>query len=244
MAGTVPDEDDAFEAEHELAFAQGSERLPWLESDDDDDEPSGVDTGRLVAFAAIGLLAVVVLLGALWWLSRARPESADVAEGSVIEAPAGPYKVKPADPRGRAVAGTGDTSFEVAEGKQVEGRIAEAPPPVPSPSPAPSVAPSPSIAREPQAAATPKPKQAAATPVPSGIGVQVGAYSTHASAEAGWTQLSGRLAPLKGRSHRVIEGTADSGTVFRVQAVAGTVAEAEALCRSIKNAGGDCQVKR
>jgi hypothetical protein len=78
----------------------------------------------------------------------------------------------------------------------------------------------------------------------SGIGVQVGAYSTRAAAEAGWTQLSGRIEPLQGRSHRVVEGTADSGTIYRLQAVAGTVAEADALCRSIKASGGDCQVKR
>ena len=242
MAGTESDEDEAFEAEQELAFADGKERLPWLESDDDEDEPSGVDSGRLIAFAVVGLMAVVVLLGALWWLTRARPDGGtQVAEGSVIEAPPGPYKVKPANPGGRAVAGTGDTSFEVAEGRQVEGRIAETPPA--SATPTPSAPPSPSIEREPKAAPKPTPT-AKPTPVPTGIGVQVGAYSTRASAEAGWTKLAGRLAPLKGRSHRVLEGTADSGTVFRVQAVAGTPNEAEALCRSIKSAGGDCQVKR
>jgi len=74
MAGTESDEDEAFEAEQELAFADGKERLPWLESDDDEDEPSGVDSGRLIAFAVVGLMAVVVLLGALWWLTRARPD--------------------------------------------------------------------------------------------------------------------------------------------------------------------------
>jgi len=240
MAGTESDEDEAFEAEQELAFADGKERLPWLESDDDEDEPSGVDSGRLIAFAVVGLMAVVVLLGALWWLTRARPETTEIADAGTIEAPAGPYKVKPANPGGRAVAGTGDTSFEVAEGRQVEGRIAETPAPAPSP----SAAPSPSIERERKDAAPsvrPTPK---ATPVPSGIGVQVGAFSSRSAAEAGWTQLSGRLEPLKGRSHRILEGTADSGTVFRLQAVAGSAGEADALCRSIKSAGGDCQVKR
>ena len=241
MAGTDGEEGQAFEAEQELAFAGGNERLPWLESDDDEDARPGVDAGRLIAFGVIGLVVVVVLLGALWWLTRAHRETAEVADGTVIEAPAGPYKVKPANPGGRAVAGTGDTSFEVAEGKQVEGRIAETPPPAPTPTPAPS--PTPSASRGSVAVPKPKPTPKAA-PVPSGIGVQVAAYSTRAGAEAGWTQLSGRLAPLKGRNHRIVEGTADSGTVFRLQAVAGTAAEADALCRSIKSAGGDCQVKR
>jgi hypothetical protein len=80
--------------------------------------------------------------------------------------------------------------------------------------------------------------------VPSGIGVQVGAYSSRAAAEAGWTQLSARITPLQGRSHRVVEGTADSGTIYRLQAMAGSGDEADALCRGIKAAGGDCQVKR
>jgi hypothetical protein len=42
----------------------------------------------------------------------------------------------------------------------------------------------------------------------------------------------------------VLQGTADSGTIFRLQAVAGSASEADTLCRSIKAAGGDCQVKR
>jgi len=76
------------------------------------------------------------------------------------------------------------------------------------------------------------------------VGVQVGAYSNRAQAEAGWTQLAGRFEALQGRNHRVLEGTADSGTIYRLQAVAGSAAEADTLCRSIKAAGGDCQVKR
>ena len=239
MAGTVPPADDAFEAEQELAFADGAERLPWLESDDDEDESAGVDTGRMVAFAVLGLMALVILLGALWWFTHARRAEPETADGGIIEAPAGPYKSKPANPGGLAVAGTGDTSFEVAAGKQVEGRIAETPAPTPSAAPSPA----PSIARDQKPVPKSRPS-AAASPVASGIGVQVGAYSTHAAAEAGWTQLSSRLEPLKGRNHRIVEGTADSGTVFRLQAVAGTASEADSLCRSIKGAGGDCQVKR
>jgi hypothetical protein len=42
----------------------------------------------------------------------------------------------------------------------------------------------------------------------------------------------------------VVEGVADSGTIYRLQALAGSVAEAETLCQSLKAAGGDCQVKR
>jgi hypothetical protein len=224
---TLPGDADTIEAEEQLALADGEERLPWLESDDEDIEP-GVDTGRIMAFAAVGLLALVLLLGALWWFIGDRADEELVADGSTIEAPDEPYRTRPDDPGGQQVAGTGDTSFEIGEGQAVEGRIAGS-----------GDAPAPSIDRERAAAPSD-----AAKPVARGIGVQVGAYSSREAAETGWTTLSGRIDALQGRNHRVIQGTADSGTIYRLQALAGTLVEAETLCRTIKAAGGDCQVKR
>jgi len=225
--GSVPGDGETIETEEQLALADGEERLPWLESDDEDEQP-GVDTGRIVAFGAVGALALVLLLGALWWFTGDRADEELVADGGVIEAPDEPYRTRPDAPGGQQVAGTGDTSFEVGEGKTREGRIAGS-----------GDAPAPSIDRE-QADTSDAP----ATPASSGIGVQVGAYSSREAAESGWTTLAGRIGALQGRSHRVVQGTADSGTIFRLQAVAGTVAEAETLCRNIKAQGGDCQVKR
>jgi hypothetical protein len=221
------DDESPVEAEEQLELADGEERLPWLESDDDDEQP-GVDTGRLIAFASVGLLAVVLALGALWLFTRDSTDEELVADGSTIEAPDEPYRTRPADPGGREVAGTGDTSFEVAEGETVEGQIAGS-----------GDAPTPSIDREQGDTPAAAPSAAA-----GGIGVQVGAYSSRAAAETGWSQLSGRIDALQGRSHRIVLGTADSGTIFRLQAVAGSSAEADTLCRSIRSEGGDCQVKR
>lgn len=213
------------EFEREFAFADSDERLPWLESDDDDLEQASVDTGRIASFLALALLVVVLIAGTLWFFLREKPEAL-VADGSVIEAPDEPYRTRPENPGGRQVAGTGDTSFEVAEGKRVEGKIVE------------PAAPSPSIDRE-------QAQGDAAPAAPSGaIGVQVGAYLSREAAEAGWSTLSARLEPLQGRNHRVVEGMADAGKVFRLQALAGSLAEAQALCATIKSSGGDCQVKR
>ena len=224
-AGPV-DLDDEGEFESELELTGGDERLPWLESDEEPEQP-GVDTGRVIAFALLGLLAVLIAVGALWLFLREDGSEALVADGSVIEAPDEPYRTRPDDPGGQQVAGTGNTSFEVAEGRQVEGQIAEVPPP------------SPSIDLEQAEGSTPEP-----TPATSSVGVQVGAYLSRAAAEAGWSTLTARLEPLQGRSHRVVEGMADSGRVYRLQALAGSVDEAQTLCESIKAAGGDCQVKR
>ena len=156
--------------------------------------------------------------------------------------------MRPDQAGGTQVAGTGDLSFEVGEGEGRESRIAsnDAAPsldvdqaPATGTPTGPGATPTPGVATTPAPAATRTP--AART---GGVGVQVGAYSSRASAETGWTQLSGRYSALQGLSHRVIEGTADSGTIFRLQAVASDAAAADALCRSIRSAGGDCQVKR
>lgn len=220
------DDDDPFVAEEQLTLAGGAdERLPWLESGDDYEEP-GVDTGRIVAFAAAGLLVIVLLLGTLWWFLRGDSTAETVADGSTIEAPAEPYKTRPDNGGGQQVAGTGDRSFEVAEGREVEGRIAGS-------------------GAKPEIDLAQAGESGKIVPVATGgVGVQVGAYSSREAAEAGWSALIARLPPLEGRSHRVIEGAADSGTIFRLQAVAGSVAEADSLCRSLRAAGGDCQVKR
>lgn len=217
--------------QEQLTLADADERLPWLESDDDYEQP-GVDTGRIVAFAAVGLLAVVVLLGTLYFFTRDERRAAPLADGSIIEAPDEPYKTRPEDPGGRQVEGTGDTSFEVAEGQRVDGRI-EA-----------GSAPESATDRDPPDASGGAAPSAASTSLAAGVGVQVGAYSTRAQAEAGWSQLVGRFEALQGRNHRVLEGVADSGTIYRLQAMAGSAAEADTLCRGIKAAGGDCQVKR
>jgi len=203
--------------------------LPWLESDDEFEQP-GVDTGRIVAFAAVGALALILVLGALWWFTGDRSDENLVADGSTIEAPDEPYRTRPDDPGGQQVAGTGDTSFEVGEGQTVEGRIAGS-------GEVPQFVPGPSIDRE-------QADPSASKTVPTGVGVQVGAYSSREAAETGWSTLAARIEALQGRNHRVVQGTADSGTIYRLQALAGTVAEAETLCRSVKSEGGDCQVKR
>lgn len=221
--------DGPLEADQELAFADREDRLPWLEADDDLDEP-GADTGRIIAFAAVGVLALVLIVGAIWWFSRDHGPANLVADGSTIAAPEEPYKTRPAEPGGREVEGTGDSSFKVAEGQSVEGRVA------------PTGVPAPSIDRE-QAGS--KLVETGGKIVPAaGVGVQVGAYSSRQAAETGWNELAGRYEALKGAGHRIIEGQVDGGKVFRLQAVADDAAGAEALCRSMKAAGGDCQVKR
>ncbi|MBB4857461.1 hypothetical protein HNO88_000768 [Novosphingobium chloroacetimidivorans] len=222
--------DSRFEETGELDLGEEDVRLPWLEGDDDDYEDAGSNTGQLIALVLLGLAALALIVGGIWWLQRDRPDTTLVADGETIQAPAAPYKTKPANPGGEVVAGTGDTSFAVAEGQTRQVRMG---------SDAPAPAPTPKAAASPSAAAS----EAAPADV-SGVGVQVGAYSNRESAEAGWTRLSSQYEALASVKHRIVEGRADIGTVYRLQAVPGDAAAANRLCGTLKAAGLSCQVKR
>lgn len=199
------------------------ERLPWLESADDvdlDDEEGG--NSRLIGFAVVGLIVLAALIGGVYWATN-RGQGPAGADGSLIEASKEPYKVAPSDPGGKTFAGTGDSSFKVSEGEKPGANLAGSA----SPAPAPAATPSASASAKPSAAASDK-------PLPSGVGVQIGAFSSNAAAEAAWQKLSVNHEALKGLSHRVIEGRADIGTVYRLQAVAGDLSSASALCQKLQ----------
>jgi HAMP domain-containing protein len=218
-------EDDDYVADEQLTLADDDERLPWLESGDEEDESEGVDAGRIIGFALLAVLALVAFVGGIWWFGNQRAEGTAVADGSTIEAPPGPYKERPEDPGGKQFEGTGNLAPAVGEGRSTEGRIADR---APAPAATPSAGPAPT----------------SGTPVPAGVGVQVGAYSSKADAEAGWQQLQRQTDKLASIRHRVVQGQADIGTVFRLQAVAGDAAEASRLCAALKSDGVACQVKR
>ena len=55
--------------------------------------------------------------------------------------------------------------------------------------------------------------------------------------------MSGRLSALDGVKHRILEGQADIGKVYRLQAVASDVTAAKALCSKLDAAGQPCMVK-
>lgn len=231
-AGLDPAEDETL-----LDFDDDDGALPWLESDDGIAE-EGPDTSRIIGFALFGLLALAAIIGGIWWASN-RAATGDVEpDGSVIAAPEGPYKVKPDDPGGKTFAGTGDASFKVGEGQETEGQVAAQP--APKPSPAASATPAAKPSATPETAPSATTPATASTSVP----VQVGAYSTKAQAEAGWSVLYGQHEALKGIKYRIVEGQADIGTVYRLQAMAPGVSAANSLCDRLKADGASCQVKR
>lgn len=221
--------DESLETE-QLELTDDDDRLPWLEgSDGDDYEYDGGDNSGMMKLIAMGLAALVVLVGAIWWATHRNPDPALVPDGSLVQAESGAYKEAPKNPGGKQFDGTGDSSFAVSEGQNRPAQLGGA-----------DKAPAPAANSDPKA----KPGVNVAQPAAGGVGVQVGAYSSKAAAETGWSKLVGQAnGALSGVSHRVIEGTADNGTIFRLQAVAGDTAAANALCGKLKSAGISCQVK-
>lgn len=230
-------DDDRLETE-QLELNEPNDRLPWLESadDDDGDDGDGYDTGRLVAMfgGALALLAAVV--GGIWWFTHSGTDPELVADGSIVSAPADPYKTAPADPGGKTFDGTGDLSFAASEGQSrppVMGGAGDGAPEAAAP-----------VAAAPSQAPAPAASGSAAPAASGGVGVQVGAFSSQASAEAGWSKLVAQAnGALSGVSHRVVAGTADNGTIYRLQAVQPDRASAAGLCGRLKAAGISCQVK-
>jgi hypothetical protein len=214
------------------------DRLPWLDSDYDDDGNTGVDNGRILGFVLLGLVALAAIVGGIWWASHRQTDPNLVADGSLIQASDAPYKEAPKDPGGKTFAGTGDTSFAVSEGQTRAVKLGEG---AAAPAAA-GVRPSIDLGAKPGAAPV---AGAAGTDAPAagGVGVQVAAFSTQATAEAGWGRLVAQHSALSGVPHRVVEGKADIGTVYRLQAVVSDAAGANALCSKLKAAGLNCQVK-
>ena len=211
----------------ELSLIDDDEPLPWLESDYDE-EPAGADTGRIIGFALLSLVALALILAAVWFMLRDRPDPDLQPIGTTIAAPEGPIKERPEDAGGKTFEGTGNVAPNVGEGRTTEGRLGE------------DTAPKPSI----DVATSAPADETGTSTAPSGVGVQVGAYSSRASANAGWSTLIGQTSLLQGVEHRVLTGQVDGSTVYRLQAVAGDTPAAERLCSELKDDGIACQVKR
>lgn len=233
------------DADAELDLS-GDDSLPWLEADEDD-EDGGSDSAHIILLGLIFLGITVAAVGTVWFFGSKADDAMLAADGSVIEAPEGPIKQRPEDPGGKEFAGTGNVAPVVAEGGTREGvmntdgnaRGSATGRPGSSSASANSSGASSGTASNAGAASG----NAATASSASGVGVQLAAYSSRARAEQGWRELSRRTDALSGLRYRIEEGVVDIGTVYRLQAVAGSRAAANSLCAKLKSDGIDCQVK-
>ena len=243
-------------------------RLPWLESADDDDLDGGIDTGRVVAVVVGGLALLAAIVGGVWWGTHRNEGGQRVADGSLIHAPAEPYKAAPQNPGGKTYDGTGDSSFAVSQGHNPAAHLAGASEAAAEPGDKPSTGATTGPVKTAQQAGAvavaaakaaggaaggatgaahgttaPAAAHAGGAAASSGVGVQVGAYTSQAGAEAGWAKLEKQYESLASLHHRIVQGQADIGTVYRLQAVAESDSAASSLCASLKGQGLACQVR-
>ena len=236
--------------ENDEALEVGDEdRLPWLEAVEDDDAGGdGPPVAKLVTAIVIGLIAIGVIVGGLFWLGNRNQPGGN---GEVIAAPEGEYKIRPDNPGGMNVSGDGDVAAAASEGAQPHGNlnvnaVAEAPVTHAAPAAAPAVpapaAPAPAAPAHPApAAAHPAPAPAhpapAAAPAGGGATVQLGAFSSQASANQAWTTLSGRFHYLAPLTHSVVAAQVGGRTLYRLRASGAGAAD---VCRRLQVAGEAC----
>jgi hypothetical protein len=216
-------------------------QLPWLQAVEDEDEPRGVSARKMFAALGVVLLAVLVVGATFFWLGRR--DTAGNGAPELIEAPPGPYKVKPPNPGGLDIKGESETAFETSAGEDTDALLdlskrpeqpvvkpPKAAPAVPQPGFSTDAKPSPKA--EPTAEPSPPPT------VAHGSVIQLGAFANQAQAERAWTALSSHFASIGSMGKLIVPF---SGGI-RLRATAASPAEARQACAMLKAAGENCFV--
>jgi cell division septation protein DedD len=204
----------------------------------------------------VGLICIGLIVGGVFWMmNRSSSDTGGQVEGGeLIAAPAEDYKVKPDQPGGMEVEGKGDTTFAASAGEDPKGTIdmgavpeqpvTSAPRPQPQPGQGQAKAgreievavagsgarPAPAVARP----AAPAPAPAASG---GGPGIQLGAFSSLASANSAWKNLSGRFKYLEPMTHSVVPVQSGGKTLYRLRASGGDM---KGVCGRLRVAVSPC----
>jgi cell division protein FtsN len=225
------------------------EQLPWLQPVEDEDEPRGLSARKMLAALLVVLAAAVIVAGTFFWLGRRNAAVGGAPE--LIEAPAGPYKVKPPNPGGLDISSESETAFETSAGEDKDSKLdtsklprgmtvnppqaetneaqgeASKPPPA-----------APKTVHEKPAATTPEAASEAKPAGGTGSVIQLGAFANKAQAERAWTALSARFATIAGMNKMIVPFAHG----IRLRAGASSAAEAKQACDALKAAGENCFV--
>ena len=97
------------------------EQLPWLQPVEDEDEPRALSARKMLAALVVVLLAALIVAGTFFWLGRR--DSATGGAPELIQAPPGPYKVKPPNPGGLDISSESETAFETSAGEDRDAQL-------------------------------------------------------------------------------------------------------------------------
>jgi hypothetical protein len=249
------------------------DRLPWLETVDDDYR-EGPSIWRVLVLAVLLLAVIGAASFGYYWYQQQRSFT---GTGELINAQEGDYKVKPEGNESGPAAGEGDSVYPTSQGaltnatidtskapeEPIEGKAA-APAPAPTsggsnkviaavpeaggklevPTPKPTTPkPSPTPTSTPKSSATPKATPSASATT-GGAMLQLGSFPSEASAQASWTRLSKRFSYLAPLGHVVEQAEVNGSTMYRLRVTAGTADLAKDLCGRLKVAGESCFVAR
>lgn len=216
----------------DAASLDKDDRLPWLEAVEDDEPRDGPSALKLIVAVLIGLAAIGGIVGGIFWLGNR--DGAATRDAELIKAPEGDYKVRPDDPGGMDVEGEGETAFAASTGADPKGQInTNAVPEAPVARGEPQPAPAP-------ARPAPKEEPLLKAPAPTNAGgpaIQLGAFSSQASANNAWKALSGRFGYLAPLSHSIVPVSAGGKTLYRLRASGPNAAN---ICGRLRVAGETC----
>lgn len=194
-------------------------RLPWLESAEDYEGEDEYSPIRVAIFLAVGIALLAAIVGGIYWMQK-RDSGGLSGDGTLIAAQEGDYKVRPDDPQAKQFEGEGDASFAASEGQGTPGKLGTAPP-----------------VESPIKKTTP-----AAPSAPGSAMIQLGAFSTAGQADNAWSGFSRRFSDIGALPKKIVQGSVEGGTIFRLNAVAPSVSAAQNVCNNLKAAGESCIV--
>lgn len=217
------------------------EQLPWLQPVDDEDEPRGVSARKMLAALAVVLVAALVVAATFFWIGR--QDAATNGAPELIKAPAGPYKVKPANPGGLDISSESETAFETSAGQDNNARLdtskmpqAQVAAPQEQPKSLPTNETKTPVAPEVKAPAAPEVKPTGG----AGSVIQLGAFANRTQAERAWTALSARFPAVAAMNKMIVPFPGG----IRLRAGAASPAEAKQACDAVKAGGENCFVAK
>jgi hypothetical protein len=217
------------------ADAGDEDRLPWLEAVEEDER--GPSPAKLIAAVLIGLVAIGIIVGGLFWLGN----RAAGGGGEELIASPGDYKMPAPDPGGMKVDNGSATQVATSEGTEQNATInpnARPEAPVNQPQQPAQQAQPQGQPQQPQAAPAPQPRpQQQAQAQLKGPTIQVGAYPSEAIANQQWQQITQRYPFVRGLQHQVIVYQAGGRTYYRLRAAG---AQAREACRRLQSSGQPC----